>query len=64
MCFTHIYNDLIKYTATQKHRDLLIYQIKLGANLILDRIENSLLVPLSLYAQQEGVGSQIPMHGF
>lgn len=50
MCFTHIYNDLIKYSATQKHRDLLIYQVKLGANLILERIENSLLVPLSLYA--------------
>lgn len=48
-CFTYIYNDLLKFSSTQKHRDLLVYHVKLGAHLILDRVEHSLLVPLSVY---------------
>lgn len=52
MCFTLIYNDLLKFSSTHKFRDGMIYQIKLGANQILDRIENCLLVPLSLYEEK------------
>lgn len=52
MCFTQIYNDLLKFSSTVKHRDALIYQVKLGAHQILERIENCLLVPLSLYEEK------------
>jgi len=58
MCFTQIYNDLLKFSSTVKHRDALIYQVKLGAHQILERIENCLLVPLSLY--EENSSAYVP----
>jgi hypothetical protein len=46
-----IFSDLAKFSATEAHRDLIIFYVRKGAHLILDRLENGLLVPLSVLAE-------------
>lgn len=49
-CLTHIYADLLKFASLVSYRELLVHHVKIGAHLILSRVENCLLVPLSLYS--------------
>lgn len=48
MCFALIYDNLMRFSSTQSFRDGLLNHVKQGTNPILDRIENCLLMPLSL----------------
>ena len=47
-CSTYLFNDLLNFSCTLHHRESILLFIKQGAHLIIDRIQNQLLTPLSL----------------